>query len=177
MPNCIKDAITSMGWDQQNYILRNQDAIQMPRSKENYFLKSYMPASIRVWNDTRIDIRRALSLQSLKSKLSDLYGSTSYDLYVSEDGNGAVSHSRMRMGLSGFNAHRKKYNFIQNGGCPYCNFKTEDKLHLLLKCPAFAAPRQEMLDALEMDIPDTVHVYVNNMAKPNIQKQFVDLIL
>ena len=34
-----------------------------------------------------------------------------------------------------------------------------------------------MLDALEMDILDTVHVYMNTMAKSNIQKQFVDLML
>ena len=33
-----------------------------------------------------------------------------------------------------------------------------------------------MLDALETEIPDTVHDYINNKAKPNVQKQFADLM-
>ena len=80
-----------------------------------------------------------------------------------EYGNGAVNHSRMRMGLSGHNA-QKKYNFMQNGAWPHCNLKQKKMwivhvLDFLLICPAFAAPRKEMLDALEMEIPDTVNVY------------------
>ena len=34
-----------------------------------------------------------------------------------------------------------------------------------------------MLDALVTEIPDTVQDYINNMAKPIIQKRFTDLMI
>jgi hypothetical protein len=177
LPEYLTQTIPQTVGEQNDYNLRNHDIIPILRTKKNYYLKSYIPSAIKVWNDTRIDIRRALSLQSLKSKLSDLYGSTSYHLYLSEDGNGAVNHSRIRMGLSGLNAHRKKYNFIPQGACSYCNHKTEDPKHYLLKCPAFAVHRQRMLDDLVRDVPDTVQSFVNYTIHNNLVRGFADMLI
>ena len=46
------------------------------------------------------------------------------------------------MGLSGPNAHRRKYNFITESKCPKCNYKNEDVPHYLLQYPAHAAQEQ-----------------------------------
>jgi len=169
LPEYLKNAIPQMAGEQNNYNLRNPDIIPIPKSKKNYFLKSYIPSAIKVWNDTRIDVRRALSLQSLKA--------SSYHLYLAEYGNGAVNHSRIRMGLSGLNAHRKKYNFILNSVCPFCNYRREDAKHFLLICPTFAAPRQQMLDDLARDIPDTVHIYINYPNQNNLAQGFQKLLI
>ncbi len=161
LPEYLVNTIPQMVGDQITYNLRQHDHINIPLSHKKYDLKSYIPSAIKMWNDTRIDIRRAISLQSLKSKLRDLYRSTSYHLYLAEDGNGAVNHSRIRMGLSGLNAQRRKYKFIQNSTCSFCNHKREDPKHFFLICPAFAAHRQQMLDDLVRDVPGTVQPLLN----------------
>ena len=73
----------------------------------------------------------------------------------------------MRMGLSGLNAHRKKYNFIADGHCMYCNYRCENLEHFLLYCPNFAAHRQVMLDDMNARIPQvaqpiTQYAQLNN---------------
>ena len=134
--------------------------------KKNFFLKSYIPSSVKTWNESSIDIKRATSLNSLKSKLSDLYGSSTYHLFLAEDGNGAVNHSRMRMGLSALNAQRKRYKFIESSRCDHCCHKCENTQHYLLLCPAFAALRQAMVGEMDRCIPQVVQPYLNNAIKP-----------
>ena len=79
----LENTIAQMIGEQNNYNLSNNDRIPISKSRKNYFI----PSAIKVWNVTKIDVRRAVSLQSLKSKLSDLYRSNSYHLYLTEDGN------------------------------------------------------------------------------------------
>ena len=52
-----------------------------------------------------------------------------------------INHSRIRMGLSGLNKQRRKYNFIDNGRCATCNFIRKDAPHFFLKCPTYATQR------------------------------------
>ena len=78
---------------------------------------------------------------------------TTYHLFLSEGDNGAVNHSRMRKNLSALNAQRKKYNFIQNSKCDYCNHKCETPKHSFLHCSAFAAHRQVMLKEMDRCTP------------------------
>ena len=73
------------------YELRNALDFNMPMTKKNYFLKSFIPSSIKAWNEASDDIKRATSLNSVKAKLSDLYGSTTYHLFLCEDGNGLLT--------------------------------------------------------------------------------------
>ena len=159
----------------ENLQTRNYDAIPIPRSKKNYFLKSFIPSSIKMWNDTAFDIRRALSLQSLKSKLSDLYSSSSYHLFLAEDGKGAVNHSRIRMGLSGLNGQRKKYNFIKEGNCSSCNYKHEDPSHYFISCPTYAAHRRQLMHDLVQDLPDMFEKLVTNIEKDKVKKEFIEI--
>ena len=62
--------------------------------------------------------------------------------------------SRLRMGLSGLNAHRKQYHFIDDSTCANCRFRFEDTIHFLLHCPSYAAHRAEMFASLTQFIPN-----------------------
>ena len=83
-------------------------------------------------------------------------------MYLAEDGNGAVNHSRMRMGLSALNAHRKRYNFIDSSRCDFCGHRCENPVHFFLSCPTFAAQRQVMMDGMGVRVPAVVQPYHNN---------------
>jgi hypothetical protein len=51
----------------------------------------------------------------------------------------------MRMDLSGLNAQRRYYNFIDHDLCPSCNQGPEDTFDFFLDCPVLAFPRAVML--------------------------------
>ncbi len=80
------------------------------------------------WNKLDLNIRESYNHNLFKTKprqqlcklpmLSKLYNTTL--------GQASVHHARMRMGLSGLNAHRRKYNFINDNTCPLCNTKAEN---------------------------------------------------
>ena len=57
------------------------------------------------------------------------------------------------MGLSGLNAHRKKYHFIDFSFCPNCPAKREDPTHYFLQFPAYAAIRAELIVSLSVVLP------------------------
>jgi len=56
LPEYLTQTIPQTVGEQNDYNLRNHDIIPIPRTKKNYYLKSYIPSAIKVWNDTRIDI-------------------------------------------------------------------------------------------------------------------------
>ena len=83
-------------------------------------------------------------------------------LYHHGNGAGAINHSRLRMGLSALNAHRKRYNFIHNNDCPQCGQKPEDELHYFFKCPNYANPRLELMGTITA-ISHRVNVFAFNL--------------
>ena len=156
LPVYLNREIPDMVDSVSEYNLRNKTNIHMPKSKKNYFLKSFIPSSIKIWNDSNADIRQSANLTSLKDKLLSVYGNKSYSMFLFGDGRGAVNHSRIRMGLSALNAHRKKYHFIAEGKCDQCNFRSENTEHFFLFCPAYAAQRQQLFRELRRNVPDTI---------------------
>ena len=67
--------------------------------------------------------------------------------------------------MSGLNAHRKKYHFINNSSCPRCNQRLEDSSHYLLVCPSFAAQREAMIAEITRVLPYTQQLFGNPTRK------------
>ena len=81
--------------------------------------------------------------------------------------------ARLRMGLSGLNAHRKQYHFIDNSSCPKYNFKIENTPHYLLLCTSYAAHRAEMFQSLSQLLPNfqqEAHSQSRNIQKSLTEK-------
>mgnify|MGYP001545131586 FL=1 len=79
------------------------------------------------------------------------------------------------MGLSGLNAYRRQYHFIDFSTCPKCQFKIEDPLHFILDCPSYAAQRAEMLEHLSSMFPNIILDSHSRLRK--IRKQVLDILL
>ena len=94
-----------------------------------------------------------------------MYGSRIYHLFPAEDDNGASNHSRIKMDLSALNAQGKRYNFITDSKCNFCNHKTENAKHVLLFRSDFAVHRQVMMDEMERLGPQTRQLYLNYKKK------------
>ena len=108
------------------YPLRNILDFHIPGTRKAYLLNYFMWYALNEWNHIDQQIRQSNSIHVFKKSIKDIYFYKGNSLYNYGIGIGAVNHARLRMGLSGLNAHRKKYNFIHNNDCPYCGQKPEN---------------------------------------------------
>ena len=177
LPPYMNQIIPNIVDDGAFYNLRNKNNIKVPLSKKNYFLKSFIPSSIKTWNDTNREVREASSLEALKTKLSSIYGINSYRLFLYQDGKGAVNQSRIRMGLSALNLQRKKYHFIPNPSCDQCNARSETPQHFLLYCPAYAVQRNDMLQELSHGVPNISQLLLNFYNNNNMSRELVRIMI
>ena len=154
-PQYLSDLCPPDVAERTDYNLRNANNTDTIASKKNYFLKSFLPSTIKLWNNLPRDIRNSDSLDTFKHKLSaHLNMINVYKPYLFCPNKNFVQIARLRMGLSALNAHRRKVHFIANASCPYCNYRKEDIDHYLLQCQHFTAARTEMLNAVAIILPD-----------------------
>ena len=149
----------------------------MPQISKNYFLKSFIPSSIRLWNSLPENVRLSDNLDAYKLKISRIYKSdTHYPPHLCGKTRDHIYLCRIRLGLSGLNAHRKKYNFINFSNCPNCQAEHEDEKHFFLFCTQYAAPRQMMIAQLLPLVPEINH-NVTNLHASKSQKEMLNTII
>ncbi len=131
-----------------NYVLRNSGDFTCIRTKKAMFYNSFLPKTIREWNNNESAWRGfdfSPSVDSFKSNYKKLLHRTSNKHYNIELENGSIHHSRLRMGLSHLRAHLFHYNLIDNPICQFCNVEPETTGHYVLRCPSFHAARTSYL--------------------------------
>ena len=140
--------------DRTEHNLRNARDMDNITSSKQYFLKSYLPSTVKLWNKLPNDIKMSQSVEIFRDKLSlHLKMCTIYKPYLYSPNKNFVYIGRLRMGLSALNAHRRKYHFIQNAECPHRPNKKEDTLHYLLQCHHYTAECLAMLNSLVDILP------------------------
>ena len=118
-------------------------------------LKSFIPSGIKLWNNLEPNLRSTQDINTFRLHIKqNILPDEFYKPFLSGCSRDYTHLSRLRMGLSGLNAHRKHYHFIDHSSCPNCHYKIEDTVHYLLRCPSYAAQRAEMLADLTQFIPD-----------------------
>ena len=153
-PDYLKELIPEEVGDNMYYDLRNSQDIRLPKLTKNYFFKSFIPSSIKLWNNLGNDIRSVNKVDTFKVNLQQLYGKLeTYKPYLSGQTQGHIHLARFRMKLSGLNAHRKKHHFIDHNICPKCDTPHEDIEHFLFSCPAYTAQRQVLIAQLLQVLP------------------------
>ena len=142
------------------YETRNTGNLRLPKIKKNYFLKSFLPSAVKTWNTLGKGIKEIKDLEAFKLAIHQLYSDKiCYKPYLFGYTKEYINLSRIRMGLSGLNAHRKQYHFINFSTCLQCQAKKEDTFHFLMQCPAYAAPRAEMINSLSVIVPNTLALF------------------
>ena len=148
VPNYLSNLVPPLVSQTTNYNLRNANNLIVPRCRTVSYLRSFLPSTIRLWNGLDPPTRCLPCLTRFRSTLRKHKSRRPNQLYSFGTGYGPLNHGRLRMGLSGLNHHRHKYNFIESSKCDKCNFRKEDCQHYLLKCPRYAAQRQTLLASL-----------------------------
>ena len=153
-PSYLKRLLPTMT-DHSHETRQGNFTFELPVIRKNYLLKSFLPSSIRLWNKLDESLKVIDDIDVFRAKIKTLFiPIETYMPYLWGYTQEYIHLARLRMGLSGLNAHRKQYHFINNSSCPNCNFKIEDTAHYILNCPSYAAQRAEMIVSLQQLLPN-----------------------
>ena len=158
-----------------NYETRSTGTLPIPPLiRKNFFLKSFLPSTIKLWNKLDKDIRKSKNIDTFKYALkTQFFPKKCYRPHLEGFSRAFLNLNRIRLGLSGLNAHRKKYHFIPRSTCPKCNFRLEDTSHFLFVCPSYAAHREAMIAEITRVLPNTEELF-GNPTRKNL-KTLVDI--
>ncbi len=156
-----------------NYVLRNAGDFTVIRTKKTQFYQSFLPKTIREWNNS-VSAWRGLdfapSVDSFKSIYKKLLHRTPNKFFNIELENGNVHHSRLRLGLSHLRAHLFHYNLIDNLTCQFCNIEPETTGHYILRCPSFHTARTKYLLGIIVNLDMD---YINDLNDAKILEIFL----
>ena len=111
----------------------------MTFSKQSY---SFLPSTIRAWNELADETKSAPSVASFKFRLNrDLHKPPKY--FNSGTRHGQILHARLRMECSSLNAHLYKKNIVPSPSCLCGGF--ESTYHYFFKCPNYSLIRSRYL--------------------------------
>ena len=130
------------------YNLRTGQNVSIPQQRTATYQNSFIPQSIKDWNELDNPLRQAVSIDSFKEKLKHLIGFKTNKLFHHDSSKAAINLTRIRLGLSGLSSQRHDYNHIDTPVCPTCGAKSEDPLHFFLLCPTFEGPRPTLLHGI-----------------------------
>jgi len=184
-PDYMKTLIPGEVGNDTNIQTRNAGSIKnLPKTGkkqpiQNYLLKSFIPSAIKLWNNIPPNIRQCNELDTFKTRLQIYNKKTDtrpYKPYLSNSSTSHIYLSRIRMGLSGLNSHRKKYHFIDHNNCPQCNTKNENEIHYFLHCTNYAAHRQNMIAELTTVIPQHSNL-LRNFFSNKKQQELCEILI
>ena len=108
---------------------------------------SFLPDTIKLWNNLPTDIRDSISLQIFKSKLKTTLLSVDEvpDFFSYGHRFSNICLTQLRLGFSRLNFDLYKVNVMPSPVCS-CSFPNEDVTHFFLFCPKYAFPRKKLFD-------------------------------
>ena len=160
LPNIITDLIPETRALTTGRPLRNALALTQPQNKTTGYQNSYIPATIKKWNQLPTALTSVRSSRSFKKEIHRRFGAAKPPSYFNlGHKTGNILHARLRMGLSSLNAHKFKIqsSTSDNPSCK-CGHRCENIKHFVLNCPIYHQLRTELLLDTSLVIPNFLHL-------------------
>ena len=117
-PNYLSSLVPPSIETTTSYTLRDASNIRYPMVRTQLYYKSFLPSSIRSWNELAPVIRDSSSIQSFKYQLNkNLTKPPEY--YYNGDRSLQIQHTRLRTNCNILNEHLFSKNIISD---PYCAY-------------------------------------------------------
>ena len=128
-----------------SYNLRNSNDIQNIPARSNYYHNSFLPSTVREWNNLPLDTRNSESLNSFKRKLN-LAVSYAPKYYFTGNRKLQILHTRLRTKCSALNHDL----FLKNiNDSPLCQCGgIENAEHYFLSCPLYINQRYDLTNSI-----------------------------
>jgi len=149
------------------YSLRNTNQYTIPFCRTGRYKLSFVPATIKDWNELPDHIKGSSSLTIFKSNLKKaLFTNRQNKLYQYGSNLGNKYHTWLRLGLSPLRDHLFRHHIVDTNTCSFCSQGTETSEHFLCACPTFHSQRMKLYSSL-MDIIGNV---ILTMAQSNLTR-------
>ena len=119
---------------------RYADDYRLPKSRTETFRKSFLPSTVKMWNDLP-QHERNQNFVAKKAK------ATKNELYYEGSRDTNVKHAQLRMECSKLNGHLFQLHVIESPACQ-CGHDYEDSNHYLLHCPLHNLIRHNMFQSV-----------------------------
>ena len=142
------------------YNLRNVNNIRTISCNGQLYSNSFLPSTVRAWNDLSLEIRNSESLDIFKNRLNaSIKKPPKY--YSTGQRTMQIHHTRLRTKCSSLNSHLFSKHIIEDPNC-LCG-ALEDTHHYFLNCTLYTDHRIKMINdisnLIEEDITTDLLVY------------------
>jgi hypothetical protein len=130
-PKYLRDLLLPCIPPQHSFTLRNDDYFKfiLPQVKTTSYMNSFLPSTIRSWNDLPLYIRNIPSLSSFRNALKKLYSLQPNKLFNIGKRKSNIVHCQIRNNASNSNAALKSHFLRDSASCNICGHHTENSLH------------------------------------------------
>ena len=129
--------------------LRNtKNILTQPYARTTSYTTSFIPSTTKQWNELPTELSQLVNAKMFSKKLLEIKTPSKpsqYLMYGTKIGN--VLHTRLRLGSSQLNVHKRAMGNDVSAACS-CGNAREDTQHYLLTCPLYEAARLELHQSL-----------------------------
>ena len=104
LPNYLSSLIPASVEDSTTYNLGNANNFRHTLSRTQLYYRSFLPSSIRAWNDLSFEVRQSNSIQSFKYQLNKNLKKPPKHYYIGNR-TSQIQHTRLRTDCSSLNHH------------------------------------------------------------------------
>ncbi|MEW8548517.1 MAG: reverse transcriptase family protein [Candidatus Thiodiazotropha sp.] len=145
-------------FESTTYNLRDSQNIRPILTRTQLYYRSFLPSSIRDWNELPIEVRNSTSLASFKFQLNrDIPKIPKY--YYTGNRFLQIQHTRLRTGCSSLNQHLFSKNIIDNPFC-VCG-SVESTKHYLFDCIRYQHIRTNMINVVSVYCTPSLNVLLS----------------
>jgi hypothetical protein len=141
-PETVIGLIPARTRERNRYNVRRQELITMPRTSSQAHYRSFLPATIKKWNDLSEELRCIPSAEEFKEALRPVKQYTPAQ-YLTGDRKTQILLCRLRVGNADLNLNLYDRNLEPSPTC-LCGAPEESTEHFLLDCPDYDSERIDL---------------------------------
>ena len=149
-PLYLQNLVPQTTDERQNYNLRSATNFSNIRARTKLYDDSFLPATIRLWNQLPQITRDSSSLTIFKSKLNSENPKIIPNYYYCGSRLGQIYHTRLRLDCSSLRDHLFRKHILSSPLCD-CKRDIESTKHYLLDCPQYTLSRNKYLLPLQQN--------------------------
>ncbi|MCG8034058.1 MAG: reverse transcriptase family protein [Candidatus Thiodiazotropha taylori] len=140
------------------YSLRNSNSLQTIDARTNQYYHSFLPSSVRAWNNLPNEARQCSSVNSFKHFLNRNLSQTPKHFY-SGTRRAQILHTRLRTNCSSLNLDLFHRNITES---PLCRCGSiEDAQHYFFHCRIYQLQRVELLNLVSLYLNPSLKVILH----------------
>ena len=137
--------------------LRNR-IVNTPLTRTERYKNSFVPYTIKAWENLENKAKSKPSVQSFKKCLNDFISLPGHTFFGIYDKYGIKLLTKIRVSFSDLRDHRFNHNFNCESPLCQCGIEDETSVHFFLRCPLYTAQRSTLLCKISAIISSDVTV-------------------